>query len=121
MNQDLNLVAGDYYEREIEYQDQIDRIINFRDLEDKPVFDYVHETKEYVLKFPGPVKHDDFNGQVHFFRPSNAALDRVFQINDTNKHVFSFEVTDMVKGRWIVKINWVADGKEYYFEKIISL
>ena len=121
MNQDLNLVDGDYYNQELEYQGQIERINNYQSLMIKPVFSYVPSEKKCFLSFPDQLPLENFTGTVHFFRPSNASFDKKYIMNDVLTREFSFDVSSMVSGLWTVKIKWNSEGNEYYFEENVTL
>ncbi|MDH5602900.1 MAG: FixH family protein [Cyclobacteriaceae bacterium] len=121
MNQDLNLVDGDYYNQELEYQDQIERIKNYSALTARPELTYISSTKNCVLKFPDPLLQSTITGKVHFFRPSDAAMDKKYTMNGQVTNGFLFDVIDLPPGLWLVKVTWTMNNMEYYFEKNITL
>jgi len=115
MRQDVSLVAKDYYVQEIAYQDQIERIQNKNDMNIQPRL----EQKDGLIVLT--IKDLDLQGEIHFFRPSNAKLDKKYtlKLNESGEQLFS--ATDFEKGLWRVKINWNNKGKEYYSEHSVVL
>lgn len=69
--QDVNLVADDYYQQELVYEDQINRIKNTESLEIKPAL--VLKGNYVELTFPQELSP---KGTILFFRPSDAKMDR---------------------------------------------
>ena len=122
MNQDVNLVAEDYYEQEIKYQDQIDRVKNFNDLELRPVLKIDNNTGKCFLTFPDElVQIGDISGKVHFFRPSDSKQDIIFELNLTKSNSVSMDINDLIDGLWEVRVSWSDSNKEYYFVEAVYL
>ena len=116
MNQDLNLVADNYYEQELAYEDQIERIKNTQGLAERP--DIVGDKKEQKarLVFPENLKEKVAEGKIHFFRPSNAALDKEFTIALDQDGNQSFDISSFPAGLWKAKVSWEWKNREYYEE-----
>jgi nitrogen fixation protein FixH len=117
MNQEIGLVADDYYVQELAYQDQIDRMQNVKDLNVQPKIVSDKQTNTVVLT----IKDKQLEGEVHFFRPSDAALDRKFKLQLDVNGQQQFNTSDFEKGLWKVKINWKEAGEQYYSEHILIL
>ncbi len=121
MKQDVSLVAADYYKQEIAYQDQIDRMENVRALEHAPKIRFQAESNSLTIAFPKQEKMHKANGNIHLFRPSNVRLDREFALQLDEQGKQSLAVPGLAKGLWRVKLQWEAEGKEYYHEKLLVL
>lgn len=111
---DVNLVSDDYYKQEIAYESQIERIKNTESLVEKPTI--VLKSNFVELTFPTNLKP---KGTILFFRPSDSSQDRRIAIalgaNGTQQVDFSTQEG----GKWIAKLTWSQDKKEYYQEFII--
>lgn len=115
---DIFLVSSDYYKKEIAYQDEIDKYANTRELAN-PVR-IVREGE--FLNFEFPEELQGASGEIHFYRPSDANLDFRMPVRmDPSSHVQKVAVNHLVKGRWIVKMEWTKDGKDYLKEEKIIL
>lgn len=112
--QDVNLVADDYYQQELVYEDQINRIKNTESLEIKPAL--VLKGNYVELTFPQELSP---KGSILFFRPSDAKMDRRISValGVDNKQQIDFSKAE--KGLWKAKLTWNQDNKEYYQEFVI--
>lgn len=112
---DIHLVTHDYYEQEIKYQEQIDRMINASHLEMNAI-----EYHEGIKSLSLHLKEGSV-GTLHFFRPSDARLDRKidFEILEINSN--SVDLSSLKEGYWRVKMTWKEGGKEFYLEKKINI
>jgi hypothetical protein len=112
---DMHLVTQNYYEEEVKYQEHIERVINTHLLEyEILVFD--NKMKTMNLHLPVGAK-----GTIHFFRPSDARLDKKLEVNITDANTNSIDVKDLKSGYWKVKLTWSEAGKDYYQEKNITI
>ncbi len=117
MREDVNLVAVDYYQQELVYQDQIDRLTNTNALPNRPVVE-IQEGKYLNVYFP------DMNveqGKIHLFRPSDARLDQHFVLRSSADSVQQFNLKVLDKGMYKIKVEWSMEGKGYFIEEIISI
>ena len=117
--QKINLVEEDYYEKELMFQQQIDRKKNT-----KPFIDHFivrqHEDA-LAISFPGFFKDKKMDGSIHFYRPSDEKLDLLYklELDSTGAQYFSME--KLQGGKYIVKISWTADSIPYYFEETLLI
>ncbi|WP_291777298.1 FixH family protein [Cecembia sp.] len=112
---DIHLVTQNYYEEEIKYQDQIDKMINASQLENE-VLVYDNQLKIVDLQLPVGSK-----GTLHLFRPSDARLDRKIEFDITDLATNSIDVKSLKSGYWKVKLSWIENGTAYYQEKKINI
>ena len=116
MRQDnIHLVTQNYYEEEIKYQEKIDKIANATGLNYK-VFDYRAQERTVDLNLPA-----DAIGTLHLFRPSDARLDRKYDVNLESGKPFTISLSDLLPGYWRMKLTWEEGGKEYYLEERITI
>ena len=119
MSQDVNLVADDYYDKEIKYQQQIDRIERTKKLNEENIIVYNSETVSIIL--PINFKNKNVEGEIHFYRPSDATADLKIPLSIDSSGVQVIPVSALAKGLWTVKVNWLVHGNEYYSEKRLFL
>jgi hypothetical protein len=117
MREDISLVAKDYYNQELVYQDQISRMNNAAALTEKP---NIIVTQAYIrvtfdsLSF---VEH----GKLDLFCPSDSKMDRSFEIQESDDQQFTYALTGLKSGMYRVKLLWSMGGKDYYQEEIVNL
>lgn len=121
INQDVHLVATDYYKQEITYQDQIDRMNNYNTLTEKPTLQLDRNASTIIVTFTREIPRNLASGKVWLFRPSDRNMDQLFKlVLDTNGQMI-LPTANLSSGLWKLKLNWSGDNKEYYHEKTIIL
>lgn len=112
---DIHLVTENYYEKEINYQDQIEREISAASL-DREVLVFEASTKTMILDLPIGAK-----GSLQLFRPSDARLDQVLPLDIKNSGQTAIPLEKLKSGYWRVQLTWEENGIEYYEERKITL
>jgi hypothetical protein len=114
MNQDVDLVASDYYNKGIEHQAQIDRV-NRTNLMTKTVL--INSENGFVrLIFPKSFSQNNFNGTIQFYRPSDSKKDFSIPLSVDTSGQQIISTQSIAKGYWKVKVDWTQDFVEYYKE-----
>ncbi|WP_143960793.1 FixH family protein [Litoribacter populi] len=113
--QNIDLVTDNYYEQELKFQQQIDKINNDKGLETPVAVKFKSNTVNITFPaLPG------IEGNIHIFRPSDSMFDLEKTIElDENFHQ-SIPVDNLPAGFYRVKINWQAQGMEYYTEETLN-
>ncbi len=112
----VDLVRKDYYQTEMAYQQQIDRIQNNQSVQNP--FKINYQPSEKVVHFSLPETLTE--GQIQFFRPSDAQLD--FNVTVRPNHREQTVSTQHLKtGHWRIKITWTDGQQEYYTEEEVRL
>jgi hypothetical protein len=115
----FGMVEKDYYQKELDYQMQIDRANRTSQLSEDVVF--IYNESVIVLEFPKMFDHRNINGELLFYRPSDTSKD--FKLNiDLNKDSKQYiDIAELIRGAWTIKVNWNNQEDEYYSEKQIFL
>ena len=120
MQEDVNLVSEDYYQQEMKYQDQIDRIENSAGID--PIdLSVNYEEQVVVFSFPPSLAKKLVEGELFFFRPSNSSLDYRIKLAMDPDFTQKVSMKNLSKGMWRVKIYWDDGEKEFYQEKVLVL
>jgi nitrogen fixation protein FixH len=119
MTRDVNLVAEDYYQQELAYEEQITRQKNTELLLEKPTFTFSADRKLVILSFSTGVLPE--TGQVIFYRPSDFTLDRKFKLDLDETLQQGFATESLLPGLWKAKLMWEKDNKAYFQEFIIVI
>ena len=114
MNQDVDLVASDYYDKGIQHQDQIDRVNRTNVMDEKVLINL--ESGSIRLVFPKEFAQKNLNGTVQFYRPSDSKKDYAIPISIDTSAQQLIPTQNLEKGYWKVKLNWIQDSVEYYKE-----
>ncbi|MGA2176905.1 MAG: FixH family protein [Verrucomicrobiota bacterium] len=118
--QKMDLVRADYYDQEIRFQQQIDRVQRTAPVLAEAAIDYDRAGDLVTVSLPS-VKHSDISGTVSFYRPSDAGLDTNVKLGLDPAGRQSLSVRSLRAGLWKVRVQWKAADQEYFFEKPIVI
>lgn len=107
------LVAADYYEQEIRYQERIDSLQRATAAGGLAMeFDQTHS----VLKVRLPAQHagGEIDGYFKFYRPNNSQLDRRVKLAPDDAGGQSLSTTELSDGVWKLEAHWQVKGENFY-------
>lgn len=110
----IELVTEGYYEKEIVYQDQIDKEQATLD-QNRDVISFNAQEKVLLLNLPSGT-----TGTLLLFRPSDETLDQKVSLDGKSEGVVEIPVDQLKSGYWKAQLNWVENGVEYYQEKKVN-
>ncbi|MEC7754896.1 FixH family protein [Roseivirga sp. UBA1976] len=116
MNTEFSLVADNYYEQELAYEDQIVRMRNANRLEAGPEFIVDRQNLKVQLRFPEQLAKQITGGKVKFYRASNARHDKEIELKLGSENTWEVDVASFVSGAWKLQLLWTDGQKEYYQE-----
>ncbi|WP_298496863.1 FixH family protein [uncultured Algibacter sp.] len=114
---DHDLVSDDYYADELQYQNDINKLENTKDLSTN--ISYEKTTNGLIIKFPKGLDYKNIKGKLFLYRPSNKQLDFETAISLSNLNLLIPDKR-LVDGRWNIKIDWQYNGKNYLFKESIN-
>lgn len=113
----VNLVEEDYYPKELKFDSQIEKNTNTEALEEK--INFIVLDTLILLDFPDFFDAKAVEGSILVYRPSDYAEDLRYNIDlDTNGYQF-IPTKTLLKGKYILKIDWTCEGVNYFQEKVI--
>ena len=111
---DHDLVVEDYYQQELKFQDDINKVENANKLSENISFQKTN--KGIILSFPKDLDIKNIKGNVFLYRPSNKQLDFEIPISLSN-HNLLIPDNSLLDGRWNIKIDWLYKTDEFMFKK----
>jgi hypothetical protein len=108
VRQQVSLVSEDYYNEELNYQQQIDELTNAARLEDKPVI----SVSRKQIQVAGLHR-----GELKLLRPSDSQFDALFMIDS----IKTFDLSTYPSGRYNASLRWHEDGKTFLMKESIIL
>lgn len=114
---DHSLVTEDYYQKDLEYQTQIDKEVNALNLGEDLQIKYADAQKAVQLQFPAEL--GVVQGKILFFRPSDKTLDFEAPVQADERGQQTISTQTMMPGLWKVQVNWQAGGVAYYKEETV--
>jgi len=118
MQQDVNLVHKDYYEKGVNYSEQMNT--NARS---KQYYSSVQTQlqNEYLrVDFEQSLAAKIDSGNILLYRPSNSNQDITLPLSLTDNSIF-ISKSNLVSGRYILKLNWFSDGLKYEIDKPVNI
>lgn len=112
---DIHLVTDNYYEKELKYQDHINRETSAAEL-DREVLVFDAVSKSMILDLPIGAK-----GTLKLFRPSDERLDQDLSLDIQDEGKTNVSLEKLKSGYWRVQLTWTENGVDFYQEKKISL
>jgi hypothetical protein len=118
MNQDVNLVHKDYYEKGVDYTDKMNIDARSTQFSDKIQIDY---NDEYLLiDFEDSMIANIDSGKVLLYRPSNSNQDVLFPMT-FSESVIKIPKENLITGRYILKLSWYSEGIKYDIDKPVDI
>jgi hypothetical protein len=118
MRQDVNLVHDDYYEQGVDYSAQMN--VDARSAEYKDSFKTYVEDGSLVVDFEKSLALSVDSGSVLLYRPSSSSLD-VSMPFGLIKSSLKIPRSDLITGRYILKLSWYSSGLKYEVDRTIYI
>ena len=116
--QNTDLVSTDYYQKELGFQQQIDKSTREKKLTEHLKITQGQST--LALQFP-KIQANGISGEITFYRPSDKKLDKTIKIKVTEDNLQVIDIREFSKGLWKLKIDWSSGGATYYNEESVML
>jgi hypothetical protein len=116
--QKVELVSDDYYAQEMKFQDKIDAINN-----EKSLVGSIHHSingNEITLIADSSLLSNDFEGTIHFFRPSDSSKDIQLKMNFVN-NTQAIDSKQLIHGAYKLQLSWTSNQKKYFKEDVIFI
>jgi len=113
---DHDLVTEDYYIKELDFQNDIDKQNNSKTLSENLSWKKTEEG--LIIAFPENLLTNNISGKVFLYRPSNKQLDFELPIS-LSDHNLLIPDKRLLDGRWNIKVDWQYNGKSYLYKKEI--
>lgn len=107
------LIAENYYEQELVYQDRIDATQRAEALSAAPVI--TADRNKVVISFPAELEGAAITGVLQMIRLNDVDADRKVVLVGKAAATMEAEV-DLQRGSYIAQLTWEIDGREYFHE-----
>jgi hypothetical protein len=112
--QKFSMVEEGYYPKGIEYQKQIKKLELTKALKEQPSAEQKNDS--VIVRFPKDFIGKPLTGTVHFYRPSDDIGDQSYSIKLNDSLLQTFPANNLLIGRYIIKLEWQSEKKDYYAE-----
>ena len=119
--QEFALVEEDYYQKELAFQQQIDRVERTATDSAAVTFAYRPMEKMITLTIPAHLLGEELKGAVQLFRPSDESLDRSFPLTLDGAGEMILSTAQLSDGMYRVRVNYKIAGREYFSQEMIVI
>ncbi len=112
---DVELVARDYYQQEIEYERQMEKMARTNALGEQVSLAPHLNTKGVTLSLPSEHADPETQGTIHFYYPANVAEDVTRELSISERGTQEIDLSNLKPGFWRVKIDWTHKQEDFYF------
>ena len=116
--QGINLVHKDYYEKGVDYTEQMK--VDARSVEYKNAFKIINLDKYILVEIEDKLSAKIDSGSILLFRPSDSKLD-VSLLVDKQATKITFPKEDLINGRYILKFYWYSDGLKHQVNRPVNV
>ena len=115
---DANLVHKDYYEKGVDYSEQMK--VNQRSAAYNSAVKIEYKADEVLFEIEDSLACKIDSGRIHIYRPSDRNLDLIFALKNDSSNM-SVPRNKLIKGRYIFKFNWFSNGLKYQVDKMVFI
>jgi len=115
--QRMDLVRGDYYEKEILFQQQIDASARARRAGADVNVAYDTARQAITVRLPAAHRQSSASGSIQFYRPNDARLDHAVPLALAPDGRQQLDARALAPGLWKVRLSWRVNGEDYYFDQ----
>jgi len=119
--QKVDLVSEKYYEQELKYQQQVDKLNNASATPEKLSLFFDKQMDAVEIFYPSNTDLASLSGNINFFKPDNANLDFGVDVKRNKDNVQLVPVSKLKRGWWKVQVSWRSSGTSYYKEEKILI
>jgi nitrogen fixation protein FixH len=117
----MELVRPDYYEEELGFQKQMERVSRTRAFAGDASITRDDRSQTILIRLPVIPGQAAGTGQVHLYRPSDARLDRRMPLATDPVGRQVVDTRGLANGLWKLRVTWKAGPEEYFLEHPVLL
>ena len=114
-----DLISPNYYEDEVRYQGQIDRLQHTQERAPSACVAYDSAGKRIIVSLPNEMALARPAGRIHLYRPSAMNLDRTLKLELDAKGLQTIDAASLLPGLWKVRVSWTFDNREFLIDQKI--
>ena len=120
-SQKVELVNANYYEQELQFQGQLDRMNRTSRLAVPARVSYDPIRKLIAISLPPEHKARMVTGHIDLYRPSAAGRDRHLPLQTDERGMQNLDAAHLGAGFWKLRLSWQIDGREYFYEQQVVI
>lgn len=117
----VDLVSKDYYEQGIEFEEHLNQVKAANALSQPVTVDVNYTAAQVQIKLPAEFSNQSVEGTILFFCPNEKNNDFSVALKPDSNLQQNLPLEKLTKGNWWIKLQWKANGKDYYYEEEIVI
>ena len=113
-----DLVAENYYDNEVRFQQQLDQMNRTQPLAAQIEVAYDAVLHNIVITLPA-AQAVNAVGQISLSRPSDASLDRSLPLAVNSNGVQQLDAKSLPNGLWKIRVKWTTGSEEFFIERTV--
>ncbi len=116
-----DLITANYYEQEVRYQAEMERLQNAQQHAATASVSYDAAGRRITVALPPSYAQAGATGTIRLYRPSALDLDREFRLALGSNGSQTIDATDLLPGLWKVRVAWTANQEEFLIDRQIVI
>ena len=118
VRQEVNLVHDDYYEKGVDYSEEMK--VKQRSMKYRDAFEILHLEQYLVVDIAENLSAQIDSGSILMYRPSDKNKDIEMSV-EPNAEKITFSKANLITGRYILKIQWYTDGEKFELNRPVNV
>ena len=115
------LVSANYYEQEIKFQAQMERLARTQQLGPQAGVAYDAAARSLSITLPADHVRREATGHIELYRASAAGLDRQVKLQPNASGLQTLDTSGFPAGPWKVRVSWKVGSEDFLIEKNVVL
>lgn len=116
-----DLISPNYYEEEVRYQGQIDRMRHTQERGSLASVAYNPAQRHIEISLPSDQSRLKPSGQIQLYRPSAVNLDRQLKLELNSGGIQAIDAAALLPGLWKVRVSWTVGEHDYFLDQKIVI
>jgi nitrogen fixation protein FixH len=116
-----DLISAHYYEDEVQYQGQMQRLHNAQEGGQRASVTYDSPSRQIRISVPKDQFESRPSGKVELYRPSSLHLDRQFKLDLNPLGTQTIAADTLLPGLWKVRVTWAVGEHDYFIDQPIVI
>ena len=116
--QRVNLVYKDYYEKGVDYSEQMQ--VNERSKSYLNSLTLLSDNDFFQVSIESSLAAKIDSGKMYMYRPSDSEQDITLPVNAGTPSV-QFQKSSLINGRYILKFTWYTEGLKYEVDRPVNI
>lgn len=116
-----DLISANYYEDEVKYQGQIDRLQHTQARASAASVQFDKHTRIITVSVPVEAASASPSGQIQLYRPSELNQDRTIKLALTASGLQTIDAANLLPGLWKVRVSWTVADKQFFMDQKVVI